>query len=95
MILEFSVTVDMSDYERLGGDDIMETLWTHQKAVEWLDDRGYLNDVLKYIDYREGTVKLSLRYKLTKRDLTMLLLFYPNIYKTHTPYEIVNVYDTE
>lgn len=94
MILEFSIIIDVDDYEDFGGDDILEALWTHQRAVEWLDDHGYANEVIKFID-DDATLKINLRYKLSKEDLTMLLLFYPNLYKTHTPYEIVNLYEHE
>ena len=94
--IKFTVAMALDDYFDLGGDDIIDGLWTHQTALDWLDAVGYeykLYKTLKTDKNNDDIVELELIYSLKPEEMTLFLMKFPQVLSTYTNYERVRIYD--
>lgn len=92
MIIEFRITVPMDDYQDMGGDDVIEALWTKTEVIDWLDSIKAPSQFRKIEDKLAYTVELNLQFKLDKVDLCYVLLRFPDLTDPIRDYETVNIY---
>jgi len=86
----------MDDYFDIGGDEVLDMLWTHQDALDYLDILEYkyqLYKTLKTDKNDEDIVELQLIYTLKPEEMTHFLLKFPKVLSTYAIYERVRIYD--
>lgn len=96
MKIEFHIQMDLADYEILGSDDVLEALWTHQEALDWLDLQEFEGLLYKEIfddEIHGKQVNLRLIYSLKPQEMTLFLLKFSRVLSTPRSYEQVRIYD--
>lgn len=96
MKIEFKISLETSDFFDLGGDDFIDNLWTHQKALDYLLEQGYEYQLYKDLitDKKEADyLDLRLIYSLKPEEMTQFLLKFPKVLSTYKKYETVRIYD--
>jgi hypothetical protein len=94
MKIFFHIRLEESDFIDLGGDSVVDSLWTHQTAIDWLDQQGYDCHVYKDLitsEIESDYIDLKLTYSLKPEEMTQFLLKYPMVTKTFPPYEQVSI----
>jgi len=93
MQIEFAVELLDMDYEVLTQQGLINSVWTHYPALDWLDDLECDNEYWAEEFLVTYTVKVICRYTITPEIYTALLLQWPEIFNTRVKYEKVTIID--
>ena len=91
MQIEFRVELLDIHYRVLTENDLINSVWTHYPALDWLDDLECDSEywIEEFLD--RHLVNIVCHYTVTDEIYTLMLLRWPEIFTTRRSYEQVKI----